>query len=402
MRRSAVLKGGLVVLALSAAPMSAQAQFRQGRYDVRHDFNLTPGGNVLPLVTGYSFQHAWLREPVFTDAKFAPLGQAPAFDPYGTELYSYTGGLNLPSGGGPAVPLILANFNITSAGTNAGSCTTVTGASCNASACTDFFVAPFALGTPVSGSIRSAGGCNVAASTRGFFEAYAYSTAFIKVESGQQLATGQIIWTPFVDSVAGSTHVSILRDPIRAVVADANGNVATAVLLDIDMVTFDPGGAVNWNANTLTVDSAEFNLSIVMDSALVTNPGTLQVRVKNGAVHTSFGNGRFAGVNPAPGTAIPFSIPLQNAMQLTYNLNPLMPGITNAQLDFSGAGSSPADVRYCNPDINADDFSDAIDYDLFIGAWLLNDVAVADYNGDEFVDAIDYDLFIGDWLNGCP
>lgn len=51
-------------------------------------------------------------------------------------------------------------------------------------------------------------------------------------------------------------------------------------------------------------------------------------------------------------------------------------------------------------DINNDGFVDAIDYDLFISAWLASDIS-ADFNADEFVDAIDYDLFINAWLSNC-
>lgn len=51
-------------------------------------------------------------------------------------------------------------------------------------------------------------------------------------------------------------------------------------------------------------------------------------------------------------------------------------------------------------DLNDDGFSDAIDYDLFISAWLTSDPA-ADFNSDGFTDALDYDLFIAAFLAGC-
>lgn len=58
-------------------------------------------------------------------------------------------------------------------------------------------------------------------------------------------------------------------------------------------------------------------------------------------------------------------------------------------------------VNVIDPDLNNDGFTDALDYDAFVAAWLASDL-FADYNGDEFTDAIDYDLFINDWLNsGC-
>lgn len=54
----------------------------------------------------------------------------------------------------------------------------------------------------------------------------------------------------------------------------------------------------------------------------------------------------------------------------------------------------------CVSDFNHDQFSDAIDYDLFIGAWLVSDPS-SDINHDEFSDAIDYDIFVTAWLAGC-
>jgi hypothetical protein len=55
----------------------------------------------------------------------------------------------------------------------------------------------------------------------------------------------------------------------------------------------------------------------------------------------------------------------------------------------------------CFADFNNDLFSDAIDYDLFIAAWLSLD-CIADSNRDGFVDAIDYDIFVAEWLTPCP
>lgn len=54
----------------------------------------------------------------------------------------------------------------------------------------------------------------------------------------------------------------------------------------------------------------------------------------------------------------------------------------------------------CTSDFNLDGFSDAIDYDLFIAAWLASDPG-SDINDDGFADAVDYDLFVASWLAGC-
>lgn len=62
-------------------------------------------------------------------------------------------------------------------------------------------------------------------------------------------------------------------------------------------------------------------------------------------------------------------------------------------------GSITFEVR-CLSDFNADMFVDAIDYDLFLIAWVSLDPS-SDLNGDDFVDAIDLDLFIAAFFNGC-
>jgi hypothetical protein len=62
--------------------------------------------------------------------------------------------------------------------------------------------------------------------------------------------------------------------------------------------------------------------------------------------------------------------------------------------------SAPAQLTVCLADFNCDQFVDALDYDQFIGSWLIGEI-LADVNADEFVDAIDYDAFISAWLAGC-
>jgi hypothetical protein len=59
-----------------------------------------------------------------------------------------------------------------------------------------------------------------------------------------------------------------------------------------------------------------------------------------------------------------------------------------------------ANVQGCPADVNADLFVDAIDYDVFIAAFIGGDPS-GDFNLDGFVDAIDYDRFIVRFLSGC-
>lgn len=60
----------------------------------------------------------------------------------------------------------------------------------------------------------------------------------------------------------------------------------------------------------------------------------------------------------------------------------------------------------CLADVNFDGFVDAIDYDQFIGDWLVapanaGAAARADINNDGFADAIDFDEYVTRFLQGC-
>ena len=55
----------LVVGLCAGVVSSAHGQaFAQASYNIVHNFNWNPppGANGLPLVTGYSFQHVWVRD----------------------------------------------------------------------------------------------------------------------------------------------------------------------------------------------------------------------------------------------------------------------------------------------------------------------------------------------------
>lgn len=73
---------------------------------------------------------------------------------------------------------------------------------------------------------------------------------------------------------------------------------------------------------------------------------------------------------------------------------------TNTSLDHDDDGIPNECEDNCPADINADQFVDAIDYDMFISRFLAG-TPNADFNGDGFSDAIDYDRFIAAWFRGC-
>lgn len=73
----------------------------------------------------------------------------------------------------------------------------------------------------------------------------------------------------------------------------------------------------------------------------------------------------------------------------------------NIHTSFAGGGEIRGFLRPgCLSDFNGDEFSDAVDYDAFVTAWLASSPS-SDINLDGFSDAIDYDDFIASWLAAC-
>lgn len=90
-------------------------------------------------------------------------------------------------------------------------------------------------------------------------------------------------------------------------------------------------------------------------------------------------------------------IPLTSTMKVRFDVSDLFDEhLVEAAIDAVKITVSRCS---CPSDVNGDGFIDALDYDVFIGDWLVSNTA-ADYNGDGFVDAIDYDEFMTGWLAG--
>src|SRR5262245_17112411 len=91
--RSGLGKAVLASLALAASltPWVAAAA-PLTPYFVQHTFTLRPGGSVLPQVTEFDFQHAWIQSDALPGVfQFNPGGQPAAANPFGMEFQMATG-----------------------------------------------------------------------------------------------------------------------------------------------------------------------------------------------------------------------------------------------------------------------------------------------------------------------
>ena len=65
-----------------------------------------------------------------------------------------------------------------------------------------------------------------------------------------------------------------------------------------------------------------------------------------------------------------------------------------------GSETSTVAALLCGADINGDTFVNGVDFDTFVDAFVLGDIA-ADYNHDTFVNGVDFDEFTLAFEAGC-
>jgi len=316
-------------------------------YDVYHDFNWLPpaGVTVLPTVTGYAFQHVWYRDSCGNeDFKVAPLLQQPGFDGMGTDVASFVGATNIPKNGLPPVPCSFGTFNIPSVGYLNGGCLTIVSPcpSAHASACVDFTVFPFGIGTPVQGRIRSSGGA-FAAAGGSRSQAYAFSSGGLTIVDATSVGTVQ--WAPFMDSVAGSAFAQAVRnDPIVVTATDINGRTSRRTILDIDFAS-DGNDMFHWANDLLSTDAQNGRFHARIIGPVATNPGEMLIEIQNGVVTNSFSIGSLGFPVPPAGTPTPFTMPLPNNLAVGYDAQAMFADpVIDTQLDFLGGGNAPAEA----------------------------------------------------------
>ncbi len=418
MKTIAVLGSATRALALAmvaAIASHGNAQPWHVQFDVsqKHQFAVTPGGNVLPEVTGYYFVHAWVVEQSRTEAKYLPPGQQAGFDEYGFEIVGANDVIfNVPRVG-PPVQAFQGSFLIPAAGVGTPAVpdcvlaqilpgpSQATGYSC-------FYVEPFAVGSNVSGTIE-AGGAGIASTpSQGAAWAYAFGYAAVRVRAGNQLASGQVVWTPVLtDSVSAGGGAMAVHDPVTITVEDLNGGgVFSEELFSLELAPADPAdprpieGDISWDAGVFSTTVRNLRFSLIIGGTTLTSPpGHAEFEIVNGVVTGASSSGALMGSVPPLGAGVPLAFPFNNQFTLTYDASGMLPNIDRATLDLSGAAGMPV-VAKCGADINADGFVTGEDFDTFV-EWFVEGLVNADYNNDGFVTGDDFDAFVEAFVAGC-
>ncbi|MGD9690500.1 MAG: hypothetical protein AB7K52_12240 [Phycisphaerales bacterium] len=392
------------IVACGACASVACGQFQQTTYDVEHTFTWMPppGATHVPTVTGYFFQHAWVRERGFFQAwGAAPLPQGAGFDPFGRDFGAAMGMINVSQPTGTSVPCVFGFFNIPTTGllSSGPSCLQVVGPRTVGTACVEFDVSPFGAGTPVQGRIRSAGSAQAAGPQA---EAYAASGAGLTIRDTSPAGTVQ--WQPFMDMVSDSSYaMTQRRDPIEIVAVDVAGNTASAVVLEIDFVS-DSDGRMNWSNGTWRTDAQDGLFTMRLGGPPIRNPGELVLQIRNGVVTRSRSNGSLAFPLPPIGTTVPIMFPLPNSIPVDYDAAGFgLPDVVNdVTLNFLGNGEGPVNGGNCAADFNGDGNLDPDDLGDYINCFFsLPPCEAADFNADGNVDPDDLGDFINAFFAGC-
>ncbi|CAH1076227.1 hypothetical protein [Candidatus Nitrotoga sp. 1052] len=358
--------GGLIaVCILAAASMqSGVAAVITDRKDfkVTHQFRLEPGGTVVPRVTAYYFDHAWVRDPNLR-SDVNPAVQPPGFDPAGFDRSDSIGRVSNSSANGNNNGLVnRGSFAVPATGIAfpPGAVTTanVPPGPNSAQANSRFGVSPFGVGGAVSGAIQVDGFAQAVFDTvtrqPSPSEAYAFGFAQVTANGGTKLKNGNIQWRPDIRAtIAGAAAAGNLRkenvrrakDPIDFQVTDlVTGEILSGTLLDITLDMFGEGDFLWDSAAGLFKTNAENLLfSIVIDSPYTLQTGNLMMEILDGVVVTADDSGMFEGILPLIGTSGELTIPL-GEITLDYNFGDFGGHELDVTIDFSGSGQALASI----------------------------------------------------------
>jgi hypothetical protein len=318
-----------IVLMQGAAIADWYEDFKQKL--VSHNFNLAPGGNVVPQVTGYYYEHAYVRDPGFRENK------------------------NPPGGGWGMFNVPAAGFNNLNNPFQAKVWAPINSAEANSR----FNIAPFGAGGVVTGSMQvdvwADAWISAAPDPPPVFPkpsmAYAYAKAKVSARGGRALRNGAIQWFPKISTppVAISITNYNLRklwDPISFDVQDLQtGQVLSGTLLDIQG-SLTGIGSMLWDAATgeftvKTTDSFVFTIDI--PGIYTAESGKLNLQINQGIVTTSEDSGIFDGILPAVGSPGNFTTTL-GGITLNYNLGDFGGHELDVNLGFEGAGEATAQL----------------------------------------------------------
>ncbi len=270
-------------------------------YDVPHNFNFSPQGDVLSAQWRYSV-FASATQPPVRDFKQGSL----------------------------AVPPLFNQKDATA---------TATGA--NADAHASINVTNF-VNNNVTGTIRSWGQATVDPAVASNAEAFASSTSFFSVRGGTKMKNGNIKWGPTFQSQVHGQATAGVHDPIDFTLFDLDTNMLLAdTLLTIDMNLGE--GDFDWSGSSIDVDATEMDLHIKMDSPYVVEKGVLDFVIHGGVVTQSNATGIFAGLFPSVGSNGKFTSAL-GELSLDYNLGDFNGDALDITFDFGNGGSAAAGV----------------------------------------------------------
>lgn len=399
-----------VPLLLAGAVQHAAGQAHQlNTYDISHDFRLSaPNADTARVFVG-DFRHAWIRTNGLETEEHSPLVQEADFDPYGFEHFgshgvAFNSGLGvgpvpvrynsgvIPPTGSPGTPVCVAPALLAS----------------RAMACNVVRVDPWVNQAPIdiAGQIRSYGYADAGVQGSGAAFVYAFSTAWIRIDSGITLASGQIQWQigALVDVVGAGVGASALKDPVILTATNTStGDVVEHTLVDVDM-RHEGTGRVEFAPGALTVDIPRFELLITVHPGVIGagQDGALIIEVDQGVVQNAVGAGLYAGSAPAVGTAVPFTVPMPDiVLDYDLNLDPTQPWEVSAEMGGGGGADASVVGPTCQADINADGVLNFFDVSEFITLFLQQHPG-ADFTGDGVFDFFDIAIFLDAFLAGCP
>ncbi len=344
-------------------------------YSVTHNISLTPGGNILPTVAAFHYQHAYVADTsssgncqedlVAPPDSGAAISQPAAWQPYGRdELRRRATVRNFGPTGFATDDTTIATIAIPATGLASTPFTETTAPAapppppppfCDsiATATSTIQVDPFTAGGTITGTISSTGLATAAASAaRQTRKAYAFSMAALTATGGRLLRNGNIRMNRTVrDQASGSAQAMTagIRDPIEYVVTDLvtlEVFEGTLHAVDLDVTTHEDAAGFVWETDLVDIlAGTDVALVIDQDNALISAPGYLELRTQGDVVTVSNDTGVYEGVLPAVGTPLPLTFALASEVVFDYDLGEFGGHDLEVTLTFSenGEGDTPSD-----------------------------------------------------------
>ena len=255
-------------------------------YEVIHNFDLRPGGNVAPNVQVKYFAEAWVEEgpPYCKDNdKKGP------------------GAIGIPpAGGGGAIKADATKR-----------CNSQAWAECSYNV--NGFLPP---GTPVTGWIKSEGEIITVAPPGGWARGSAANRTAIEAQGGVLCGPGIIIWGGIVrEEVTNPARPRGLRDPITFRVVDpATNDTLTGTLFSIEWNVLKEGlGGIIWENDMVTISAEDAELIFDLTSPYTVEQGYLELKVEDGKVVSAVNNGIYGGLSlPSVDEPVPVTFELPN------------------------------------------------------------------------------------------